>query len=302
MDHTEEDIGNIISLEHVNVQVPDQSLATLFYIVAMGFTRDPYINVGLNNMWANVGEQQFHLPTRERQVIPGHVGIVVPDLEALQARLESVAAGLRETQFSWSAAGDYIAVTCPWGNRFHCYGAGGDFGDMALGIPYVEFMVPRGRAAGIARFYQQILEAPSVLESGNEGAVGRVSIGRCQLLIFRETERPVPPYDGHHIAIYVANFSRPYGFMKKRGLLAEDVRNHQFRFQEIIDPEGGDCVFRLEHEVRSLRHPMFNRFFVNRDPVQSQRQYRRGRDALTPFAARQQPGLSGTQPNSKGRN
>jgi catechol 2,3-dioxygenase-like lactoylglutathione lyase family enzyme len=283
MDYSEEDIGNIVALEHVNVQVPDQSLATLFYIVAMGFTRDPYINVGLNNMWANVGEQQFHLPTREPQIIPGHIGIVVPDLDVLKARLESVAPALSETRFSWSVEGDHVSVTCPWGNRFQCYSPGEKFGDMALGIPYVEFTVPTGRAAGIARFYDQVLGAPSILESGNEGAVGRVRIGRSQWLLFRETLRPVPPYDGHHIAVYVANFSRPYGFMRKHGLLAEDVRNHQFRFQDIVDPEGGEPVFRLEHEVRSLRHPMFNRFFVNRDPLQSQRQYRRGRDALTPF-------------------
>jgi hypothetical protein len=39
----------------------------------------------------------------------------------------------------------------------------------------------------------------------------------------------------------------------------------------------------LEHEVRSLKHPMYHRPFVNRDPGQSQRGYRRGWDALTPF-------------------
>jgi hypothetical protein len=35
--------------------------------------------------------------------------------------------------------------------------------------------------------------------------------------------------------------------------------------------------------VRSLRHPMYHRPFVNRDPAQSQRTYRRGWDAFTPF-------------------
>src|SRR2546430_17195502 len=75
--YSEEDVGNIVLLEHINVQVPDQSLATLFYIVGMGFTRDPYMNVGLRNMWANVGEQQFHLPTRPPQAIQGRIGLVV---------------------------------------------------------------------------------------------------------------------------------------------------------------------------------------------------------------------------------
>jgi hypothetical protein len=285
VNYSDEDVGNIVLLEHVNVQIPDQTLATAFYIVGMGFTRDPYLNIGLGNMWANVGEQQFHLPTRPPQVIPGHIGVVVPDLEALQTRLASITATLAGTKFGWSPEGNHIAVTCPWGNRFQCYAAGSELGDMALGIPYVEFLVAPGRAAGITRFYDQVMGTPSITESGGQGTLGRVQIGRNQSLIFRETDAHLPDYDGHHIAIYVGNFSRPYAFMKDRGLVSEDVRNHQFRFKEIIDPENDNCVFLVEHEVRSLRHPMFRRFLVNRDPGQSQRQYRRERDALIPYSA-----------------
>ena len=39
--YTEEDVGNIVLLEHVNVQIPDQALATLFYVMGLGLTRDP---------------------------------------------------------------------------------------------------------------------------------------------------------------------------------------------------------------------------------------------------------------------
>jgi hypothetical protein len=74
VDYTEEDVGNIVLLEHVNVQIPDQLLATTFYVLGLGFTRDPYLNIGLNNMWVNLGEQQFHLPTRSPQKIDGHIG------------------------------------------------------------------------------------------------------------------------------------------------------------------------------------------------------------------------------------
>ena len=283
VDYSNEDIGNIVLLEHVNVQVPDQPLAMMFYIIGMGFTRDPYLNVGLGNMWANVGEQQFHLPTRPPQVIQGHIGVVVTDLDSLKNRLASVEEGLAGTKFRWSVETNHIAVTCPWGNRLQCYPAGPEFGDMALGIPYVEFLVGPGRAAGIARFYDQVMGAPSTTESGDQGTLGRVKIGRNQSLVFRETKEPLIPYDGHHIAIYVANFSRAYGYLKDRGLISEDVRNHQYRFKEIIDPDNGSCVFLVEHEVRSLHHPMFQRFFVNRDPAQTQREYRRERDALIPY-------------------
>jgi hypothetical protein len=284
IDHSDEDVGNIVLLEHVNVQVPDQAMAMMFYIVGMGFTRDPYLNIGLGNMWANVGEQQFHLPTRPAQAIYGHIGVVVPDLDALKNRLAAVERGLAGTKFRWSVEAGHLAVTCPWGNRFQCYPAGPDFGDMALGIPYVEFLVGPGRAAGIARFYDQVLGAPSTIESDAQGKLGRVLVGRNQALIFRETEATLRDYDGHHIAIYVANFSRPYTFLKNRGLVSEDVQNHQFRFKEVIDPDSDRCVFQVEHEVRSLRHPMFRRFLINRDPAQTQRGYRRERDAFIPYS------------------
>jgi hypothetical protein len=282
-DYADEDVGNIISLEHINVQIPDQALATLFYVVGMGFTRDPYLNVGLNNMWVNVGEQQFHLPTRPPQVIDGHVGMVLPNLQLLKTRLESVATGLKDTGFEYSIQPDHVAVTSPWGNRYRCYESDPTASDLAIGIPYVEFNVSPGAVPGILRFYRTVLGAPVTADSNGEGAVGRVKIGRLQSLIFRETERPLAPYDGHHIAIYVTHFSGPYSYLKERGLISEDVRNHQFRFKDIIDPEDGKKKFSLEHEVRSLKHPMYSRPFVNRDAAQTQRAYRRGWDALTPF-------------------
>lgn len=282
-DYVEEDVGNIIALEHINVQIPDQSMATLFYVVGMGFTRDPYLNVGLGNMWVNVGEQQFHLPTRPPQVIDGHVGMILPDLDALKSRLESVAGGLKNTAFEFSLAADHVAVTSPWGNQYRCYQSDPARGDMSIGIPYVEFNVPSGAAPAIVDFYRVALGASGSMESNGGGAVGRVKIGRQQSLIFRETERSLVPYDGHHIAVYVANFSSPYGYLKERGLISEDVRNHQFRFKDLVDPKDGSRKFSLEHEVRSLKHPMYARPFVNRDASQSQRAYRRGWDAFTPF-------------------
>lgn len=283
-DYANEDVGNVILLEHVNLQVPNQLLATLFYVVGLGLTRDPYFNFGVRNMWANVGEQQFHLPVRPTQVLYGHIGLVVPDLDALKVRLASVEEPLAGTKFQWSAESEYVAVTCPWGNQFRCHAAGEQFGDMALGIPYVEFLIEPGRSAGIARFYDQVLAAPAVTQTDEYGTLTRVKIGRNQALNFRESDERAGPYDGHHIAIYVSNFSRPYAYLKQRGLISEEVRNHQFRFKEIVDPESGRTAFVVEHEVRSLHHPMFNRRMVNRDPNESARRYRRGRDALIPYS------------------
>jgi hypothetical protein len=47
------------------------------------------------------------------------------------------------------------------------------------------------------------------------------------------------------------------------------------------DEDIGNIVH-LEHEVRSMRHPLFKRPLVNRNPQQSNRGYRPGADAFQP--------------------
>lgn len=259
-----EDLGNIITLEHVNVRVPDQQTATLFYIMGLGLTRDPYMNVGVDNMWINVGEQQFHLPTGAAQVLPGHVALVMPDLATLEQRLERVAPRLAGTAFAWQRERDHVAVTCPWGNKIRCYRPSPRFGPMQLGMPYVEFPVAPGAAASIGRFYRRVLEAPASLRRAGGTAAAVVGVGNHQSLVFRETAAPRPAYDGHHVAVYVANFSGPFEALSERGLIMEGLRDHQFRFKELVDPKTGAPAHTLEHEVRSLRHPGFHRALVNR--------------------------------------
>ena len=278
----DEDVGNIIALEHVNVFVPDQRIAEWFYIAGMGFTRDPYVVFGPDNMWVNVGDQQFHLPTKGAQVIPGHTGIVVADIDALQDRLRNVEKKLAETRFAWSVSNGWVDVTGPWGNRFRCYAPKSEFGNMAIGIPYVEFHVRPGAAEGIARFYKKALRAPVKITHAKAGAAAHVGIGLNQQLIFRETMQDIPAYDGHHIAVYLVNFSQPYAYLKHNDLIMQDVAMNQFRFKDITDPATGEVLLELEHEVRSLFHPMYRRDLVNRDPTQSFRTYARGHDALSP--------------------
>ncbi len=277
-DRASEDTGNIVALEHVNVSVPDQRLATLFYVVGLGFTRDPYLQVGDENMWVNLGRQQFHLPTGEPQVLRGHVGIVVPDLEALRTRLASVREKLAKTRFSVTEEEGCIVARCPWGNQLRCYAPHPRFGGMRLGMPYVEFMVKRGAAAGIARFYEAAFGVKARLTI--DQACASVPVGRDQTLFFRETGAEIPAYDGHHIAIYVADFSGPHTFLRQRDLITEESDAHQYRFEAIFDLESGANLFEIEHEVRSLGHPMTGRAFVNRNPAQTQRNYVRGRDAF----------------------
>ena len=209
-DRHQQDVGNILMLEHVNVRVPDQRTATAFYVQGLGFTRDPYIMVGVENMWINMGQTQFHLPTGEPNLMRGHVDIVVPDLEALAKRLESVRELLAGTKFAYSVEDKYVAVTTPWGNRLRLFAAGPAFGDWILGITHVEFPVAPGNAAGIARFYEKVMGAPASVTPDADGVAAHVRIGQRQELVFRETSAPIPAYDGYHVAVYIANFSGPH--------------------------------------------------------------------------------------------
>ncbi len=279
-DRTTQDVGNILSLEHVNTTVPDQLLAQFFYVTGMGFTRDPYMDFGLANMWINLGEEQFHLPVRDAQVLRGHTGIVVPSIADLKTRLSRVEKPLNGTEFSWAEENEHLSVTCPWGNQLKVFGPGA-YGDRALGMPYVRFDVPVGTAAGIARFYEQVMGAPSaVVVNAEEAAMAQVAIGCGQKLEFSETDATLPDYDGHHVAVYVANLSRAHGILNEHGLVTEDTIENQYRFQTIFDPDSGDALFEIEHEVRSLHHPMHERNLVNRNATQSFATYQRGGDAF----------------------
>jgi len=281
-DRAAEDLGNIVGLEHVNIRVPDQHLATLFYVTGLGLTRDPYLVTGVVNMWINVGRSQFHLPTGDPQLMRGQVGLVVPDIAALGRRLEAMRDALADTAFKFAVRGPasrrYIDVTCPWGNRIHCHGPGKRYGRVVLGMPYLAFDVAEGTAEGIARFYREVMLAPATLEPINRRPAARVSAGPCQDLIFRETKAPAAPYDGHHIQVYVADFSEPHAQLRKRGLVTEESNQHQYRFLDIVDPKNGKALFRLEHEVRSMTHPLYARPLVNRNPEQTNNAFAPGHE------------------------
>ena len=276
-DRSAEDLGNIVELGHVNVRVPDQHLATLFYVVGLGLTRDPYLMPGVTNMWINVGRSQFHLPTGRAQVVDGHTALVVPDLEALLHRLAGVRPALAETRFAVRETSEYVEATCPWGNRIRCFAPAPHFGAINLGIAHVELAVAEGTAPGILAFYRDMLDAR--VEAGADGRHVRVAAGPDQFLILRETPGPLPAFDGAHVQITLHDFSRPHARLLERGLISEESDQHQWRFKNILDPASGRVLATFEHEVRSMRHPLYARPLVNRDPAQTTAAYVSGRDA-----------------------
>jgi hypothetical protein len=280
-DRAAEDLGNSIHLEHVNVQIPDQRLAMLFYVAGLGLTRDPYLMVSDGNMWINVGRSQFHLPSGKPQVLRGRTGIVISGREALLQRLASVREKLAGTRFDFSEHNDFVEAICPWGNRIRCHEPDpARFGRIALGIPYVEFDVPAGTAKGIAAFYRAMLEVPAEVTNGDT-TVARVKVGKDQHFLFRETDAPQPEFDEHHVQIYIVNFSGPHRRLKERGLVTREDNQYQYRFRDIVDLDGGRPLFTIEHEVRSFTHPMCLRPLVNRNPPVTNRNYTAGYDGLS---------------------
>ena len=277
-DRAAEDLGNSIHLEHVNVSIPDQRIASLFYGAGLGLTRDPYLMVMDDNMWMNAGRSQFHLPTGKAQVLRGKTGLVIEGREALLERLARVKLKLADTKFAYSEHNDYVQATCPWGNTLRVHEPDvARFGRITLGIPYVEFDVPVGTANGIARFYREMIGTPAEVMNG-DGTTAKVTVGKQQHLLFRETDKPLPDFDEHHVQIYVVNFSGPHKRLGERGLVNREDNQYQYRFRDIVDLDTGKHLFTIEHEVRSLTHPMCLRTLVNRNPVQTARNYSHGHD------------------------
>jgi hypothetical protein len=140
----------------------------------------------------------------------------------------------------------------------------------------VEFDVPQGAAEGIARFYREVLKAPAQASAGR----AQVQVGSTQRLVFAETAKPLPAYDGHHVAVYIADFSGPYRWLLERGLVSMETSEHEWRFQHIVDPKDAKPLFQIEHEVRSMRHPLYARPLVNRNPAISNVAYVPGQESF----------------------
>ncbi|MDP3824292.1 MAG: hypothetical protein Q8R33_22705 [Burkholderiales bacterium] len=279
-DRSAEDIGNIVEFGHVNLRVPDQQQAVLFYVTGLGLTRDPYLVTGVDNAWINVGTCQFHLPVGPAQVLRGAVGLVMPDLDALVERLARIQPRLGGTRFGFRRSGPQVDVTCPWGNhiRVHAPDAA-RFGRMKLGMPYVEIDARPGSAKRIARFYTQVLATPARCGEDAQGVFARIPAGLGESLVFRETHEVRAACDGHHVQIAVADFSGVHRRLLERGLVSEESNQSQYRFESITDLDSAEVLVTLEHEVRSMRHPMYARALVNRDPATTNNHYATGHEA-----------------------
>ena len=161
------------------------------------------------------------------------------------------------------------------------YGLGKDEETECKGISYVEFLAPRNKAAKIAEFYDCVFDAPTSVftdpSTGDDVAIigfGHVDpeTGRSsQTLLFRESDVELPPYDGHHIALYAGSSKADAEEAFKNALEAQVVwvnprfsdrvtnlntakKWKQFRLKNVVDIKTGKKILELEHEIRSVEH------------------------------------------------
>lgn len=261
------EIGSVVFFEHVNLRVPDHRLATLYFIEGLGLTRDPHRMVGVRNMWVNVGMQQFHLPIGEPSPLPGEVGLVVPDLEAVLGQLERIGRELKDTRFGVERAPGALLTTTPWGHQIRVHQQAPGFGRLPQALACVEFRVAPGTARGIGAFYREVLQCPVEDESLDGDPAVRVTVGPRQTFRFRERAGAGVVRSANHVAVYLTRYRAIYADLQARGCIMEADANEQFRFARIVDPASGVLLFEFEHEMRSLHHPDYRRPLVNRIPV-----------------------------------
>ena len=254
-DRTEENIGNVLNMEHINLTVPDQQVAALFYVTGLGFTRDPYIDFGTFNMWVNTGEQQFHLPKNTAQRWRGHIGVVVPSLEDLKRRLQFVAKPLADTEFAWEERDDHIRVTC----RGATTSASTDrtaFPGATLASPTPRRPSPREPPVGSPGSTSKYSPHPPTMFDDNAGRRAEISMGFDQQARVsgdrgRDSRLRRPPH--RHLR---GRLRRPAPRTSPSTTSwTEESDQHQYRFQAVVDPDTGDTITELEHEVRSPLAP-----------------------------------------------
>jgi hypothetical protein len=281
----------------VNLNVPSQEYALPFYFQLLGCGMDPrkQPDAPIKTLWANCGASQFHLPFGDvAQRIPGHIGLIYDSLDGLKERLTHAGSCVKESQVGMENGREFVRLVDQYDNTFNCrqdtlsLRRAHDWKQPLIdkederadcrGLSYVEFHCPVGTAERIALFYESVFDATTSVVTDRGTKIAVIAFGNVdeegrsdQSLSFRESTQPNPPYDGHHVAMYVgesaAEFERAFLYAQTAKVVwvnprfsdktidLEGARKwKQFRFKDIVDMNTGEKIFELEHEMRSIEH------------------------------------------------
>lgn len=209
-----EDAGNLKFLEHINLSNTDKCSETapvyIFYMRGLQCSRDPRLAY---HFWANyAGRHQFHLFTGQPkdECINATIFLYVPDLDAMEKSLASVADELKSTKFAFKRVNrgakttvdypqdkwhmlfdvseyDHLKVNDPYGNELclnvtpHNYNSinlslgkalpvTNDVAGVPQGLPFLLYPCRPGIAQGISRFFEHYLGAKTLVQK-KEGNV-----------------------------------------------------------------------------------------------------------------------------------
>lgn len=285
----------MLLLEHININVGDGGLTERFHR-ALGCQQSqnqPHMQIHMN-----CGPHtQFHMPIDSlAQVWRGDlvVAYTTEGLVAARRRLEALAAvEANRTRVVCKEGEAEVLVQDPWGNRFRLReGTEAEKAMAALPtrrpntsesvdlgvIGLVELFLPvaPGKAAGLARFYEEVFGFETSAVSRGFSILGGPVRG-AQHITFVEQDA-VPEHTGEHFCMYIGDFEGVCSRCEARGLLyvnprfpaadsaatLEQARLSQgFRILEVHDAgegqeggEGGTQQLLLceEHEIRSASH------------------------------------------------
>mmetsp|Transcript_25824 Transcript_25824/g.45859 ORF Transcript_25824/g.45859 Transcript_25824/m.45859 type:complete len:302 (-) Transcript_25824:151-1056(-) len=280
-------------LEHLNLDVLDQEVAEAFYCGVLGCSKDPK-RPKHRTLHSNCGYlTQFHTGKEEKAQIWRGVIELAFTPEALQKVVERVASLERKAEKNpftvVSRASSSLRLRGPFGNDFllraatkpqftylsdakHGIRACSE-GSAPLGISSVTVACAPGKAREIAKFYLEVFHFPIEFAQANGEKKSTVVAGNgAQQIFFLETEGVAVDEDrGEHMAIYIGDFEGCFKRCKNLGLVwvnprfkhldntetLEDARSSQtFRIRDVKGWDTGEHLLRLEHEIRSLKHPL----------------------------------------------
>jgi hypothetical protein len=258
------EVGTIVHFEHVNYRIPEHRNAHLYFCRGLGFTRDPTRMVGIDNMWVNLGRNQFHLQIGPATPFRGEVGVIVPDLDEVARRFTEDQPHYEGTQFSCVREGETLRTTTPWGHLVRVHPAGLLPNRFPQAIGYVELWVAPGTAAGIAAFYHDVIGCPAEVLPVEGAPTAQVSVGPGTTLRFAERPDGGAVPHTNHVAVYLSNYHATYEKLSQLGCIMQEDADEQFRFHHMKDPKTKRLLFSFEHEMRSLHHPDFGKPLINR--------------------------------------
>mmetsp|Transcript_21032 Transcript_21032/g.29488 ORF Transcript_21032/g.29488 Transcript_21032/m.29488 type:complete len:195 (+) Transcript_21032:350-934(+) len=128
----------------------------------------------------------------------------------------------------------------------------------------------KNTSKSIARFYLDIFQFPVRYDHEHTKATIFANNMAQEIHFVEKKEIDVDADNEEHMAIYIGNFKSCFERCKKIGIiwvnprftmldasktLEQALQAEAFRIRDIKDPDTGTKLLRLEHEIRSLRHP-----------------------------------------------